>query len=150
MNLTLTLTALVDLLANGLTNLWHGASLLLISAPFAPSQNLVLADVTEATFTGYARKAVILGSSGWNPAIGAAEAVGTGTYQWFGPSDSSGQLIYGYALYQPGAAGPPVVPATILFSSLFPGELPLQLPTDTIALAVAVAAAGSGTGTLLA
>lgn len=149
MNMVLTLAALVDLLKEGLGGLWSGASLLLVSAPFTPANNLTMTGITEASFTGYARKAVTWGTPGFDPSSGQAEAVGTGTYQWLGPSDTSGQLIYGIILLQPGATGPPVVPETVLYSALFPAPLPMQVPTDPISVSASAGVAGFGTVSVL-
>lgn len=71
--------------------------LILFKNNYTPLEDDVLADYTEATFTGYAQ--VALTGAGWTVAPGAP-AVATQTEKTFASTaDQTAQLIYGYAIF---------------------------------------------------
>lgn len=144
-----TIHALVDLLANGLTGLFAAAKLQLATNSFIPSPNTLPADVTLPTLTGYVDKAVAYDSPGYDGSLGMAVVNGTLVYQWSGPADATGQQITNWALTQPGAAGPPIVPNVILASGTINPPMPLLLPTDRISLALTVLSNGVVSVTVL-
>jgi hypothetical protein len=138
----LTRQAIVDLLNTGTAGAPFGTLKLLLftAAANPPSRQSVLADFTEATFTGYVKKAVTLGTAGYDVSINEAVQASTTVSQWNGPSDASGQTVIGWALVSE-VAGPPVVD-TLRASGLFDNPHSLAVPTDMLAIAVSLAAGG--------
>lgn len=149
MNGVTTIAALVDLLALGLSGLWAGSKLSLFTNVVVPSPTTLPADLTPPTLTGYADKTVAWNTVGYDPTQGIAVAAGTMTYEWSGPADATGQPILGWALLQPGAAGPPIIPNVVLSCGNFTSALPLIAVTDRITLAVTVNGNGNVAVTLL-
>lgn len=149
MNGVTTIVALVDLLSNGITDLFTGCKLQLFTGPFVPNPDMVPGDIVVPTFTGYIDKATTLGVVAYDGSVGSAVVNGTATYSWFGPNDMTGQNITGWALVQPGAAGPPLVPNEVLAAGQFPAPISLAVPTDHIAMAVTVEGNGVVSVTLL-
>jgi hypothetical protein len=72
----------------------------------------VVANFTEAAFTGYAAKAI----PGWTAndvdVDGSVSSTGTTVLTWTGPADASGQTVYGYYILSVGG-GTPIIAAAL-------------------------------------
>lgn len=100
----------------------------LFTNDYVPVPQSVLGSFTEAVFTGYAAQAV----AGWGtpelPSDGSVGVNDTTVLEWVGPSDASGQTVYGYYLRSAGAGTP------YIGAYRFPFQVPLAVPTDVLDL----------------
>lgn len=138
-----TLLALVNMLAKGLEGLLAGAELVLYTNTFVPLNNTPYATLVQPTgMTGYVAKVITWTTPGWDNGQQQAVAVGTTVSTWAGPADATGVVITGWALLQPGAVGPPIIPETLLAAGNFPLPINLLSPLDDISLTVSVTNSG--------
>jgi len=85
---------LTELIASG--NAWDGSKVHLFKTNVNPSPNMVIADLVEADFTGYAASsAIVWGTPGYLP-DGTAAVVGGGKTFTVGSTPSILNTIYGY------------------------------------------------------
>lgn len=99
----------------------------LIAAPFVPTPSLTLAEITEASYTGYARQGI------GNPTVTFTGADGNeyveGNTVRFQPTGSSSvNNIYG-SFTTPGSST-----TTMITAELFPAPIPLAGPSNQITI----------------
>lgn len=105
------------------------ATVHLFTNPITPTPETPVGSYTEATFTGYAAKAIAGWTAGEYDSQGNVDTTGTGVLSWVGPSDETGQTIYGYYVLSAGDGTP------LIYAAAFSVPLPaLNLPTDVLDL----------------
>jgi len=102
----------------------HGIKLKLYKNPLAPQPSNLLADFTEADYTGYAESAALT----WSPAVGD----GSGTWQLIGSPETwapTGTTVPNtiYGVYAVDTAG-----TTLIFSEQFASPVPMAALTDSL------------------
>lgn len=106
------------------------ATIHLFSNNYNPLPTSVVADFTEAVFTGYAAQPV----AGWNAnqlsQDGSVSTDATTVLTWVGPNDPTGQTIYGYYVLSAGMGTP------LVYAVRFPTPVALAVPTNVLALVV--------------
>lgn len=126
----LILTVLTEKIGSGgFTGPLNSATLVLIQAAFAPTPQTTFGQLTEATYSGYARVT--------NLAWGVPVLQANGTYSQLsalstflavGASNFVGNVIWGWALID--TANPP----NLLFSEAFAQPVPIAVPGDGFGL----------------
>jgi hypothetical protein len=125
---------------------WAGCELILRTDSIPFSVGMTWSQITEANFSTYARHVVVFGSPAFDPVAGDVYAVDISTAIWHGPPDSTGQLVYSWALISPSASssegGQPPGPQILAAGQL---DAPTNLYTayDLLALTCDVALSGS-------
>lgn len=125
------------LLSEGLSGpTWLGAQLGLIVDNNPQTINDTMASHTEASFTGYSRKALPWGPVGWDAAGVQADVAGSAVQAWQGPSDGSGQQITGWIIVQGSesgsGSGSPGAPLLLAVGGLDGNTAGLMTPADVL------------------
>jgi hypothetical protein len=116
---------------------WAGAKgHLYTAAANPPSNNSVLADFTEATFTGYAAQTVTAWGGPYAD-VGQQGVITSGTLLFPGPTSGTGQTALG--IFITNGAG-----TTLLGVAVFSSPVPLNIPTDFLQALVQVGPGGNG------
>jgi len=108
------------------------ATVHLFTNNITPTPLNVIGDFTEATFTGYAPVAVTGWGANASPPDGSVNADSTNVITFVGPSDASGQTIFGYFVKSAGLGTPLIYSAR--FAAPFGAGFPLITPADVLAL----------------
>jgi len=105
-----------------------GGKIHLFTNNFNPLPSSVLTAFTEATFTGYLAISVTAWGAPFTDVSGSAASVAPSA-EWVGPSDASGETIYGF-YYTTGAGA-----GTLQFSGKFDeGPIPLASTANALVL----------------
>lgn len=104
------------------------ATIHLFTSNNVPTAFSVLADFTEAVFTGYAPIAVTAWNANELSLDGNVSTDATNVATWVGPGDATGETIQGYFVRSAGAGTP------YLYAVKFPAPVALRVPTDVLAL----------------
>lgn len=124
--------------SGGFSGPLYNRSMMLIAANFAPSPSTSFANLTEATYSGYARQTGV--------AWGVPILQGDGSYQILSAlqtfiagaaSNFVGNVIYGWALVD--TATPP----NVLMSEVFTTPIPFAQPNDGFGIVVQMAEGAS-------
>lgn len=104
----------------------HGVKVGLYTNPLSPTDQTVLADLTEPTYPGYAQKAVTPWTVAFVGGNGLPQVDG-GDYLFQMDDSTVPTLVQGFFLVQPAVTGPPAVPAYLV--EVFPFAVPVALQT---------------------
>lgn len=91
------LLAQLDDITTAMTGAWDGAKMILFVNDYEPATDMVIGDLTEATFTGYAASSAIVWADPFVDDDGNAVLVG-GSKEFKGGGDDPPQTVYGYAV----------------------------------------------------
>lgn len=104
------------------------ATVHLFTNDYNPLPSSKVTDFTEAAFTGYAAKSVVLWTADQYNADGTVETASTNVMSWVGPTDMTGETIYGYYVLSIGGGTP------LVYSARFDSPIGLNDATQVLDL----------------